>query len=58
MFNEWQLYQKLTKIRIENDIQEPEVVPFFCFIMIILKWMYLPNHGNICLTSLRNIISR
>ena len=31
MFNEWQLYQKLTKIRIENDIQEPEVVPFLFY---------------------------
>jgi hypothetical protein len=31
MFNEWQLYQKLTKIRIENGIQEPEVVPFLFY---------------------------
>ncbi len=31
MFNEWQLYQKLTKIRIENGIQEPEVAPFLFY---------------------------
>ena len=31
MFNEWQLYQKLTKIRIENGIQKPEVVPFLFY---------------------------
>ncbi len=31
MFNEWKLYQKLTKIRIENGIQEPEVVPFLFY---------------------------
>ena len=31
MFNEWKMYQKLTKIRIENGIQEPEVAPFLFY---------------------------
>ena len=31
MFNEWQLYQKLTKLRIENGIQDPEVAPFLFY---------------------------
>ena len=31
MFNEWKLYQKLTKIRIENGIQDPEVAPFLFY---------------------------
>ena len=31
MFNEWELYQKLIKIRFENGIQEPEVVPFLFY---------------------------
>ena len=31
MLDEWKLYQKLTKIRIENGIQDPEAAPFLFY---------------------------